>query len=98
MYLTPETYQAANYEMHLVVQNPLGDISISSEVPDFPNEWLNALIWGLADQLAIEYSLPSNHRIEIATKAQQERESAEDFDVEYSSTFFTVDSRFGFRS
>jgi hypothetical protein len=97
VYLTPTAFTATNYEIHLVVQHVMNDITAGSDVPQFPVEWMQALVWNLADQLAIEYSVPGNHRLEIAAKATMYREQMVDFDVEYSSTFFTPDSRFGLR-
>ena len=65
----------------------------AQDVPDFPNEWMNVLVWNLADQLAIEYSVPANHRQEIAARAKAYREQLTDWDVESTSTFFQADLR-----
>lgn len=98
VYLTPDTATATNYALHLVVQRMMSDITAGSDIPDFPAEWMQALVWNLADQLAIEYSVPMNHRQEISTKADKYREQMTGFDVEYTSTFFVPDNRFGTRS
>lgn len=94
-YLTPETYTATTYQMHLVVQRMMSDLLLGTDIPDFPTEWMQALVWGLADQLAIENSVPANHRSEIAARALAYKEQMSSFDVEYASTFFTPDARFG---
>jgi hypothetical protein len=93
VYLTPDAYSAANLEIHIVSQMPMNDLTSSIDVPDFPNEWMNTLVWNLADQLAIEYSVPANHRGEIATRAKMYLEELTDWDVEPTSTFFQVDMR-----
>ncbi len=93
LFLTPDTATATNYTLYLVGQRPLGDVNLSTDIPDFPNEWMQALIWGLADELAIEYGLPINHRQEIALKAEKYRKEMEDWDVEEASTKFTPDMR-----
>ena len=54
---------------------------------------MNTLVWNLADQLAIEYSVPQNHRQEIIARAKQYREELGAWDVEASSTFFQPDYR-----
>lgn len=95
LFLTPDTATATNYILYLVGQRPLGDVNLSTDIPDFPNEWMQALIWGLADELAIEYGLPINHRQEIAGKAEKYRKEMEDWDVEEASTKFIPDMRFG---
>lgn len=92
-YLTPDSTVAANYQLYLVVQVPLADVLLSTDIPEFPNEWLQALIWGLADELAIEYGVPLNARQEIGIKAHTYRQGLEDWDVETSSSFFTPDQR-----
>jgi hypothetical protein len=92
-YLTPDATIAANYVLYVVGQRPIQDISLSTDIPDFPTEWMQALIWGLADELSIEYGLPANHRAEIAMKAEKYRKDLEDWDVETTSTFFTPDTR-----
>jgi hypothetical protein len=92
-FLTPDTNTATNFQLHFVGQKPLNDITLSTDIPDFPNEWMQALIWGLADELAIEYGLPANHRAEIAMKAEKYRKEMEDWDIESNSTKFIPDTR-----
>jgi hypothetical protein len=95
VYVTPDSYTQANKQLHFVVQQPLQDIMSAQSTPDFPNEWMNVLVWNLADQLAIEYSPPVNKRMEIAARAKQYKEELEDWDVESYSTFFMPDMRMG---
>lgn len=87
-YLTPDSTAATTYQAHLVVQKPIQDISAAGSIADFPNEWMQALVWGLADQLAIEYGLPANHRQEIEVKAERYRVKLEDWDIESTATYF----------
>lgn len=93
VYLTPDANSQANLELHLVAQMPINDISTASELPDFPNEWMNCLVWNLADQLAIEYGVPMNYRNEIMQRAMQYKNQMVDWDVESYSTFFAPDFR-----
>lgn len=93
VFLTPNTTTATNYTIIMTVQRGLYDITASGDTPDFPNEWMNALVWGLADQLAIEYGLPVNHRQEIAVRAEKYRNLLMDWDVENESVFFQPDVR-----
>ena len=98
VYLTPDSGTATNYTMHMVVQVQIQDISSASSVPDFPNEWMNALVWGLADELAIEYSVPANHRQEIMAKANLYREAISSASVAAESTYFQPNWMGGMRS
>jgi hypothetical protein len=93
VYVNPNATMAANYTLHFIAQQPINDILTASEIPDFPIEWLNCLVWNLADQMAIEYGVPSNHRSEIVARAKAYREEMEDWDVETTSTFFQPDYR-----
>ena len=93
VFLTPDAGTASNYQLLMTVQRPIYDISAASDVPDFPSEWFNALVYGLADDLAIEYGLPVNHRQELMLKAEKYKNQLMDWDVEYESTFFQPNSR-----
>lgn len=93
VFLTPDTNAATNLELHLVAQMPLNDITSADQIPDFPNEWMNTLVWNLADQLSLEYGVPMNTRQEINQRATSYREQLNDWDVEVASTFFAPDFR-----
>jgi len=93
VYLTPDINAQTNLEMHLVVQLPLNDLTAATGTPDFPNEWMNCLVWSLADEMALQYGVPMNARTEINQRAAMYREKLSDWDVEATSTFFTMDYR-----
>jgi hypothetical protein len=93
VYLTPNLYTQTNLQMHLIAQMPLDDLTTALGVPDFPNEWMNCLVWNLADQLSMEYGVPMNARQEIALRAAAYKAQLVDWDVEASSTFFSPDYR-----
>ncbi len=93
MFLTPDTNAATNLELHLVAQMPLNDLTSADQLPDFPNEWMNTLVWNLADQLSLEYGVPMNTRQEINQRAMTYKQQLNDWDVEVASTFFAPDFR-----
>jgi hypothetical protein len=93
VYLTPDLNAQTNLELHIVAQMPLDDLTSALGVPDFPNEWMNCLMWNLADQLSLEYGVPMNARQEIAQRASTYKTLLSDWDVESSSTFFSPDFR-----
>ena len=93
VYLTPDSNAQTNLELHIVAQMPLDDLTTALGVPDFPNEWMNCLMWNLADQLSLEYGVPMNARQEIAQRASTYKSLLSDWDVESSSTFFSPDFR-----
>ena len=92
-FLTPDTSTATNYQAILTCQRPIYDISSASSVPDFPNEWMQALVWGLADQLSLEFGLPINHRQEVMLRAEKYKDQLTSWDIENESTFFQPDAR-----
>ena len=93
VYLTPDLNAQTNLELHIIVQLPLDDLNTALDIPDFPNEWMNCLVWNLADQLSLEYGVPMNTRQEISQRAMSYKTLLSDWDVEASSTFFQVDFR-----
>jgi len=93
VYLTPDVNASTNMELHIITQLPLDDLSTALAIPDFPNEWMNCLVWNLADQLALEYGVPMNSRQEISMRAGTYKTLLTDWDVEASSTFFAPDFR-----
>jgi hypothetical protein len=93
VYLTPNLYTQTNLQLHLIAQLPLDDLTTALGVPNFPNEWMNCLVWNLADQLSMEYGVPMNARQEIALRAAAYKTQLVDWDVEASSTFFSPDYR-----
>ena len=67
---------------------PFDDFDASTNNPDVPAEFYNALTWALADQLAFEYGVPIADRAQITKKAQLHKAIALSFDQEEGSIFF----------
>lgn len=93
VFLTPDTLAASTYVLHMIVQRHVNDLTLGTDIPEFPIEWVQALVWGLADQLAIEYGLPVNHRQELLMKAEKYKNDLEAWDVESYSSYFQPDMR-----
>lgn len=88
-YLTPDTNAAATYEMHILTQRTLENVGTAAQNPDFPTEWLHALGWNLAAELATDYGVDAQRLQYIEAKAGQYLAEVEDFDTEYNSIYFT---------
>lgn len=67
---------------------PFDDFDSSTDNPDVPAEFYNALTWNLAEALSYEYGLPLSDRMAIGKKAVQSRMIALSFDQEEGSIFF----------
>jgi hypothetical protein len=93
LYVTPSSFEAGIYQVHLLVKRAIQDAGISTNNLDFPAEWLYALGWSLAAELIADYDLPPQKAQYIEMKAAKALMEMEDFDTEQSSVFFTPTSR-----
>lgn len=66
---------------------PMDDFDASSNNPDIPSYYANALAWGLADQLSYEYGLGPVDKAQINKKATFHKATAMSFDQEEGSLF-----------
>lgn len=91
----PDTTTAAGNTLRFLFTRPIQDFSAVSGADgfDFPQEWYNAIRWGLASQLAPEYRLPLNEQNMILQRAAMEKALAMSWDSENTSLFFAPDER-----
>lgn len=90
LYVTPDTYTAANKRLYFSGQYPFMDFDAAADVPDFPQYWFNAVKWGLADQLAYQNSVGIAERSMITKKALYHKEMAMSFNPEEGSYEITI--------
>lgn len=83
--------------LNVVGQRPFEDFDASTDTPDFPSYWYNALIWGLARDLSYEYGNSFAERSMISKMADQYKEDALDFGTENASVFIQPATPFGAR-
>ena len=93
VFLTPNQQVAEDYTLHLNVQRPIQDITSSNQTFDFPQEWYQALRWGLASELAADYGLDLNRAGLVIQRAESYKQRLMAWDVENASTFFQPDAR-----
>jgi len=96
VFLTPNTFTAENYEVHLFVQTPIEDITSANQNFDFPSEWFLALKWNLVADLASDYEKTLNDKQYYEQKASMLKNELMDWDIEWTSTFFQPDVRGGY--
>jgi len=77
----------------LIAQVLPDDFDASGNNPDFPIEWGNALVWGLAAELASEYGLGEREQGRLWTIAQHKLDKVLNYDVENASVIFSMDDR-----
>lgn len=84
---TPDTYAASYVTLILSYLRPLEYFSASTDTADFPEEWVSAIIYGLAVRLAPEYGVPIQDRQLLIKEAEQYLTTAEDNSFEDASMF-----------
>lgn len=72
---------------------PLEDFDSATDNPDFPIEWGEALIYGLADRLCDFYRAPLATKQQIRVLAAEKLDEAMSYDSEPVSVFFQPDLR-----
>lgn len=83
----------ANWDkLVLTAQYLPDDFDAASDNPEYPIEWGNALVWGLAADLAVEYGVPLREIQYIEAKAEFKLEQLLDYDVENSPVTFALDT------
>lgn len=93
-YLTPDAFTTTTYQAHLVSQRLLQDANQSSDTLDFPQEWLYAIGWSLAAEIAVDNGLDMEKINFLEKKAEQYLTEVEDWDAEYTSLNFAPDIRY----
>jgi len=88
VYNAPSDYTRT---FHGIVQVPIFDMVSTTDNFDLPQEWFQAIKWGLADELSLEYGCPPDVRGEVAAKAARFLEDCFDFSVDEAPVYFSVD-------
>jgi len=89
----PDSTFASNYTIEILYQDPLEDFDASADEADFPQEWLEAVTYGLAIRLAPGTGIGIMERRELKKEANEALALALSFDVEDGSVFFQPDAR-----
>lgn len=87
IYIWPNPSDATN-AVNLTWWRPLQDFNTSANIPDLPNEWLNAIIWNLAEQMAIEYDCSTDRFAMVQSQSAKWLDLATGFDREPESYYF----------
>ena len=89
----PTTVEAAANTIVITYQRPFEDFDSATDEPDFPQEWFDALSYGLACRLAPEYGIPPTDRKTLWQEMSLIKQDALNFGLENGSMFFEVDRR-----
>lgn len=78
------------YCLKLTVARPIQIFSASSNTPDIPEEWTNAVTWSLAEELAPEYDTPDSTYAKIEKKAARYLSEVNWFEEELAASVQVV--------
>lgn len=90
---TPSATDVSNGYITIVYQRPFEDFDSATDTPDFPQEWYDAVTYGLASRLAPEYGLDITNRKTLWQEMTIIKQEALNFGLEEGSMFFQVDRR-----
>ena len=79
--------------IYIRYQRPFEDFTNSTDTPDFPQEWHEALKYQLAVRIAKEYGMPPNDFKDLLAMANMILQEALSFGTEEASLYFTYDNR-----
>lgn len=91
IYLWPSP-ASANEGIKMTVAKPIEDFTSSGDDADLPQEWIRALEWGLADEIADEYDVPEPKRSRIERRAAQYLQEANWWERELTTLEFVADN------
>lgn len=74
-------------------ERPIQDFDVASDNPDFPIEWAELLILGLADRIGLTFSVPREKRAQIKLDLDNRLSIAMGYDRENASVTFMPDFR-----
>lgn len=81
---------ASTGTLWLECEYPLMDFSASTDNPDVPQEWYNALRWNLAKEICLGYGVSPTKYGTIKNEAAEQLKAVLDFDLESpQSTYFS---------
>lgn len=91
LYPAPDATAASDYTLHIIYSRPFEDFDASTDTPDFPQEWYEAIKYGLAVRLAPEYGVPLDIRNDLKSDLAVIKRQVMNFDQEDGSIFFVPD-------
>lgn len=89
----PSTATATSSTVQLTYARPIEDFDGSADDADLPQEWLLALTYALAEQLALKYAVRPDLRAEISQRAATYKAQIEAWDTEPASIFMQPEAR-----
>jgi len=93
LYVWPVDGGATWDKLYLSAQYYPDDFDSASNNPEFPIEWGNTLVWGLAAELASEYGVTEREQARLWAISENKLQHLLDYDVENAPVRFSMDVR-----
>jgi hypothetical protein len=90
---TPTAVEAADNTIILTYQKEFSDFDASTDTPEFPKEYFDALKFALASRLSYEYGMDAQDRKQLFEQSMMLKQDALSFGTEEGSVYFGVDTR-----
>lgn len=87
----PDQYTATNRSIYFVYQRAFDQFNAGTDTPDFPQVWLEPLIYSLAHRLAPEFGLPLSEQDKLNETANALITNALSFGTEEGAVFIQPD-------
>lgn len=87
----PDSYAAANRQIYFVYQRPFDQFNAGTDTPDFPQVWIEPLIYSLAHRLGPEYGIPLSELDKLNETANALITNALSFGTEEGALFIQPD-------
>lgn len=87
----PDQYTATNRSIYFVYQRPFDQFNASTDTPDFPQVWIEPLIYSLAHRISPEYGVPLSEQDKLNETANQLIMNALSFGTEEGALFLQPD-------
>lgn len=91
LYNPPSAAVVSQYLLHIYERRYIEDINSLTDYLDFPTEWIQCLVWNLADETAEENQIPEGKIGRINKKAMYYKEEMESWDREWTDVTFGLD-------
>jgi hypothetical protein len=93
LFYTWPTTENADGAVKLTVARPIEDFTAAGNDADLPMEWTEAVIWNLAERLAIEYDVPESRIARIERMAERLLKEVQWWETELQSYSLVPDMR-----
>lgn len=76
--------------LNFTYMDPIFDFNSAADYPDFPQEWINAIVWNLAEEIKLEYDVAGERSARILERAAQTLDRVTGWDREPESFYLGV--------